>query len=281
MTKAHLASRAFLKIGGVDAESFLQNLITTDLSGLQPGETAPGALLSPQGKILFAFLIGRDGDGFCLESDSGSQDNLLKRLTLYRLRAKVELEPLPFDGVRLCWDEAAAEGLLDRRFLRAGKRLLRQPIHGHPALDEVAYRALRIACGIPEAAEDFALGDAFPHDVMMDLTGGLSFRKGCYVGQEVVSRMQHRATARRRIVQVFAEDRLPPPATALTASGKSIGTLGTVEGQSGLALVRIDKAGAAMAAGEPVLAGLTPVRLVLPEWSGLSFPTDAEAEDRA
>lgn len=281
MTKAHLTSRAFLKIGGVDAESFLQNLITTDLSGLQPGETAPGALLSPQGKILFAFLIGRDGDGFCLESDSGSQDNLLKRLTLYRLRAKVELEPLPFDGVRLCWDEEAAEGLLDRRFQRAGTRLLRQPTHGHSAQDEAAYRALRIACGIPEAAEDFVLGDAFPHDVMMDLTGGLSFRKGCYVGQEVVSRMQHRATARRRIVQVFAEDRLPPPGTALTASGRSIGTLGTVEGQSGLALVRIDKAGAAMAAGEPVLAGCTPVRLVLPEWTGLSFPADAEAEDRA
>ncbi len=280
MTKAHLASRAFLKIGGEDAESFLQNLITTDLSGLAPGETAPGALLTPQGKILFAFLIGREGSGFLLETDSESCDNLLKRLMMYRLRAKVELDVLPFDSVSVIWDEDG-EGLADRRFQRAGVRLLRQPVTGVTAENEAAYRSLRIGCSIPEAADDFALGDAFPHDVMMDLSGGLSFRKGCYVGQEVVSRMQHRATARRRVVQVFAEEALPPASTAITASGKSIGTLGTVEGQTGLALVRIDKAGAALAAGEPVLAGAVPVRLELPGWTGLSFPTDAAGEDSA
>jgi folate-binding Fe-S cluster repair protein YgfZ len=110
----------------------------------------------------------------------------------------------------------------------------------------------------------------------MDFNGGLSFRKGCYVGQEVVSRMQHRGTARRRVVTVSAATTLPETGTEITAGGKPVGALGSVEGGSGLAIVRIDRAGAAMAAGTPLLAGETPVSLVLPAWSGLVFPTSGD-----
>ncbi len=277
MTHAFLARRAFLDIGGADAESFLQNLITTDLNGLPEGDAAPGALLTPQGKILIFFLVSRQSTGFRLECESENRDNLLKRLTMYRLRAAVELKPVDADGTALCFD-GDGEGLRDIRFAKAGITLLRRAASGADE-NRQAYDSLRIAHGIAEAPEDFAPGDAFPHDVLMDLNGGLSFRKGCYVGQEVVSRMQHRATARRRIVQVSGVAVLPVTGTPLTAGGKSIGTLGTVIGNAGLAMVRIDKAGAAMAGDQPIFAGDMPVTLRLPGWSGLGFPAEPDGDD--
>ncbi|MBB4065589.1 CAF17-like 4Fe-4S cluster assembly/insertion protein YgfZ [Gellertiella hungarica] len=278
MTQAFLAGRGFLTIGGADAESFLQNLITTDLASLKEGEAAPGALLTPQGKILFHFLISREGDGFLLETDSASRDNLLKRLTMYRLRAAVDLAAAPFDSVTVSLD-GEGRGMVDRRFLKAGHTVRRLPGGTPDAASEAAYLRLRIAHGIAEAPADFALGDAFPHDILMDRDGGLHFRKGCYVGQEVVSRMQHRSTARRRVVSVRAEAPLPPGSTAITAAGKTIGSLGTVCGQDGLAIVRIDKAGEAMAAGAGILAGEVPVALSLPAWTGLSFPTETAGDE--
>ena len=111
---------------------------------------------------------------------------------------------------------------------------------------------------------------------MMDRNGGLNFKKGCYVGQEVVSRMQHRSTARRRLVTVTAEPALPPPGTTITVGGRDIGALRTVEGAAGLAVVRIDKAGEAMASGTPIMAGDAAVTLTLPAWSGLDFPATAD-----
>jgi folate-binding protein YgfZ len=138
---------------------------------------------------------------------------------------------------------------------------------------EDAYRALRVASGIVASGEDFALQDAFPHDVLLDRIDGLSFRKGCYVGQEVVSRMQHRGTARRRVTLVEADQDLPATGTEITAGGKPVGALGSVSDRSGLAIVRIDRVADAVANGVPLLAGEIPVRIILPAWSGLEFPS--------
>ncbi|MBB4573848.1 MULTISPECIES: YgfZ/GcvT domain-containing protein [Rhizobium] len=287
-----LKDRSLLSVGGADVQSFLQNLITTDITSLAPDEARPGALLTPQGKILFDFMIWQDGDGYTIETDADQRDGLMKRLTMYRLRAAVTLAPIAEEGISVCWGEDAdgsgdAEGVRDSRdvrdsrsvrdsrFAKAGITLTRRPgRHGDGA--EALYDALRIAHGIAISGSDFALQDAFPHDVLMDLNGGLSFKKGCYVGQEVVSRMQHRGTARRRVVTLSAATALPDTGTAITAAGKPVGTLGSVEGGSGLAIVRIDRAGAAMAEGTPLLAGETPVSLALPPWSGLVFPTSAD-----
>lgn len=277
MTHAFLAGRSFLLVGGADGESFLQNLITTDLPSLEPGEARPGALLTPQGKILFHFLISREGSGFRLETDTASRDALMRRLMMYRLRAAVDLAVAPEEGVTVRLDEPG-EGVLDYRFARAGLSLRRLP-GGSGEDRSAAYDALRIEAGIAEAPADFALGDAFPHDILMDKDGGLHFRKGCYVGQEVVSRMQHRSTARRRVVRVGAKGPLPASGTTLTTGGKPIGTLGTARDRQGLAIVRIDKAGAAMAAGDAILAGDVEVTLSLPAWSGLSFPSDATGDE--
>ncbi|EJC73297.1 folate-binding protein YgfZ [Rhizobium leguminosarum bv. trifolii WSM2012] len=280
MPAVFLKDRSLLSISGAEAQSFLQNLITTDIISLEADEARPGALLTPQGKILFDFMIWLEGDGYTIETDTDQRDGLLKRLTMYKLRAAVTLAPRTEEGVTVSWGEGAegvqdGQGVRDCRFVKAGVTLIRQP-GKHGDGEEALYDALRISHGIVTSGSDFALQDAFPHDVLMDINGGLSFRKGCYVGQEVVSRMQHRGTARRRVVTISAATALPESGTEITAAGKPVGTLGSVEGDHGLAIVRIDRAGAAMASATPLLAGETPVSLVLPAWSGLTFPTSAD-----
>jgi folate-binding protein YgfZ len=275
MPSVFLPHRALFRIGGADAESFLQNLITTDIVSMAPNEARPGALLTPQGKILFDFMIWRDGTNFIIETDRDQRDALVKRLTMYKLRAAVTLATIEADGVTVSWDDATADGAADSRFAKAGITLRRRGGE-HGADGALLYDALRAAHGIVTSGPDYALQDIFPHDALMDLNGGLSFKKGCYVGQEVVSRMQHRGTARRRVVTVTATGVLPAPGTEITAGGKPVGTLGTVSGQTGLAIVRIDRAGEAMAAGTVLMAGDTAVSLTLPAWTGLTFPAASD-----
>lgn len=275
MPSVFLKDRSLIHVGGADAESFLQNLITTDIVALGADEARPGALLTPQGKILFDFVIWRESDGFAIETETSQRDALMKRLTMYKLRAAVTLSVGAEDGVTVSWGDEIGDGARDSRFAKGDVALARQAGH-HGSDDATLYDALRIMNGIVTSGPDFALQDAFPHDVLMDFNGGLSFRKGCYVGQEVVSRMQHRGTARRRVVTVSAEAALPASGTEITAAGKPVGTLGSVDGGSGLAIVRIDRAGEAMASGTPLLAGETPVSLRLPAWSGLTFPSSSD-----
>ena len=276
MSSAFLPDRRLIRVSGTAATDFLQNLITADIESMPEGEARASALLTPQGKILFDFLIWRDDEGYAIETDDQQQDALLRRLTMYKLRAPITIAALPDEGVTVSWgDESSGNpAIVDGRFLKAGIRLERRPgRHGTGA--EADYHALRVVSGIVTSGDDYALQDIFPHDALLDLNGGLSFRKGCYVGQEVVSRMQHRGTARKRVVMVSANTALPPTGTELTVGGKPIGTLGSVSGTSGLAIVRIDRAGEALHAGMPILAGETVVTLALPAWSGLTFPVAA------
>lgn len=276
MPATTLENRAIIALTGEDAEDFLQSVITTDVPSIGAGEAYAGALLTPQGKIMFEFMIARTADGFVIETDAGSGDAFAKRLTLYRLRAKVTIAKLDAATVTVSWDAPPPpDAARDMRFAKAGVDVFRLPgASGDAPL--AAYAALRIINGISGGAEDGDATDYFPHDLMMDRNGGLNFRKGCYVGQEVVSRMQHRSTARRRLVTVTADAALPAAGTALSIGGREIGTLRTVEGTAGLAVVRIDKAGEALAAGTPILAGDRAVSLALPAWSGIDFPASAD-----
>ena len=275
MPSVTLSGRAFLRLSGKDAETFLQALITTNLPDLPEGEIRPGALLTPQGKILFDFLIRRDGtDALLIETTQDQRDTLLKRLTMYKLRAAVDLAVVGESDVTIAWDDVEADAPRDARFARPGRDVSRRP-GGGGSDDPALYDALRINAGIVESGRDYALSDAFPHDIILDLTGGLSFRKGCYVGQEVVSRMQHRGTARKRPVIVRSEAALPATGTDLLAGGKPVGTLGSVSGTLGLAIVRIDRAADAMQSGTPITADGVPVTLELPAWTGLAFPQEA------
>ncbi|TPJ49219.1 folate-binding protein YgfZ [Mesorhizobium sp. B2-7-1] len=292
MPFAQLKDRALISVSGPDAEHFLQNILTTDLDTLGPGQAKPGALLSPQGKILFDFLVSRAGDnGFQLECRADIADDFVRRLMLYRLRAKAEIAKQDHVLVTVAWGDDStasdfdsiavdAKALADTRFRDVAVRRS----YGGEAKDggnPNAWLALRIGNGMAESGSDYQLGDAFPHDVLLDETGGVGFKKGCYIGQEVVSRMQHRGTARRRVLIASADSPLPAAGTELTVAGRPVGALGSVGGRTGLAVARIDRVKAAVDTGEAIMAGEVPVTLAIPAWAKFSFPQDAASAEEA
>ncbi|TJV07331.1 MAG: folate-binding protein YgfZ [Mesorhizobium sp.] len=281
-----LKDRALISVSGPDAEHFLQNILTTDLDALGESEARPGALLTPQGKILFDFLISRAGENaFRLECRADISDDFVRRLMLYKLRAKVEIAKSEQALVSVAWgnesiaSQSDSTAVADRRF--DDESVTRSYAGAAQADDGAAWQAFRIAHGIAESGADYALGDAFPHDVLLDETGGVGFRKGCYVGQEVVSRMQHRGTARRRVLIVQSELPLPAAGTELTVEGRPVGALGSSAGTTGLAIARIDRVKAALDAGRPILAGDVPVTLIIPTWAKFSFPQETVGAEEA
>jgi folate-binding protein YgfZ len=252
-------------------------------------------LLTPQGKIMFDFLVSRAGaDAFLLECRADIADDFVRRLMLYRLRAKIEISKRNESVVFVSWDSDSGSPVPDSGTARydsaavrdirfpAGKSVFRSYGTGpQPTGMEADWNALRISCGIAESGADYTLGDAFPHDVLLDELGAIGFKKGCYVGQEVVSRMQHRGTARRRVLIVSADRPLPAAGTEIRANDRVLGTLGTVSGNAGIAIVRIDRVKEAVDASIPILAGDVPVRLSIPEWAKFTFPQDATGTEDA
>ena len=282
MPTAILQDRALISVSGPEAEHFLQTILTVDLDKLKTGEAKPGALLTPQGKILFDFLISRHGeDGFVIEIASSSAADFQRRLMMYKLRAKVEISKPEESVVALRWqdDSSASESdssgwLRDSRFTEPAQ-VWRHHGAAQATADEADWNAFRIGHGIAESGADFALGDAFPHDVLMDQTGGVGLRKGCYVGQEVVSRMHHRGTARRRVLLALGEGALPAAGADIVAGGKTVGTLGSSSGRHALALVRIDRVKDAMDAGTAITVDGVPLTLSIPPWASFGFPETA------
>lgn len=277
MPQAILAEQAHIRVGGPDAEHFLHNLLTTDIEGLPQGVAMPGALLTAQGKILFCFLVARKGEGFVFELALRDAAEFHKRLKFYRLRAKAEIaEPIPVK-VSITWGESAPPpaALKDGRFTAV--EVWRSPAAYATPDDGDAWTALRIVRGVAEPHLDFAYGDVFPHDVNLDQIGGVSFKKGCYVGQEVVSRMQHRGTARRRLMIASADGPMSP-GTEIMAGSKAAGVIGSVSAKAGMALVRLDRIKDALDAGEGITAGGDPVTLQFPQGVSYGWPaTSAEA----
>ncbi|GMA75512.1 aminomethyltransferase [Methylorubrum aminovorans] len=242
MPIALLPDRAVVAVSGPDALPFLQGILTCNVETLPEGEARLGALLTPQGKIQFDFLVSRAGDGFRLDVAAERVPDLVKRLGLYRLRAKVTIAADPTLGVAVAWAkdgslaETAAETVRvrDGRLPALGERLYFAEGAFSADATEADYHAHRIGLGVPEGGRDFALSDAFPHEALMDQLGGVDFKKGCYVGQEVVSRMQHRGTARTRILPiVYRDGPAPEPGTEVTAGARSLGTTGSAAGDRG------------------------------------------------
>ena len=305
LSYAHLSDRSLIRVGGAEAQHFLQNLVTADIDGMSENGASAGALLTPQGKILFDFLIYRQEDGYLLDAPSATAAELLKRLTFYRLRAKVELELLSADiGVIALWDDSEAPGsslddapngaldsamavVTDPRLHALGQRIA-GPVAditsklGGTSSDLAAYDHYRILQGVPEGLKDYDYSDIFPHDADLDQLGGVSFSKGCYVGQEVVSRMQHRGNARKRFVQIESSAALPEKGTDIVAGGKSLGSLGSSSSIGdravGLALLRLDKVAQAKDNGIPLQCGDAKILVKLPLWASFTLPEPSTAD---
>ena len=249
-----LDDRGVVRVAGAEAAHFLHNLVTNDVEGLEIGRSRFAALLTPQGKILFDFLIHRRGETeFLLDVAADKTAELAKRLALYRLRARIEISD---ESGRLAalvaleGDPPDPRAALGAR--RIGPRAEAPPVS---ASARAAYEARRVALGVPQGGVDFAYGDAFPHDVNMDLLNGVDFRKGCYVGQEVVSRMRHRGEIRRRVMRVAALDAPLETGAAVLDGDLPVGIVGTVAGGEALALLRVDRAQDAERGGRTLTAG--------------------------
>jgi folate-binding protein YgfZ len=227
-----------------------------------------------------------DGDGYLIDVAQDKAEELRTRLGFYRLRAQVEIEAEPSLRVVTAWGglpslPGGAIVYADPRLAELGFRILlpkgtEAGNLGCAPATEKDYAALRIRLGVPEGGQDYAFGDAYPHEALFDQLNGVDFTKGCYVGQEVVSRMEHRGTARKRIVPVEGEAPLPASGTAVEADGIAIGTLGSVNGTSALALIRLDRAEDAIAKGKLFTAGDVKITLRRPAFARFAVPS-AEA----
>jgi folate-binding protein YgfZ len=292
MKAALLADRTVIKVIGDDARKFLHGLVTADMLALTPGTARFCALLTPQGKIIADFFVAEappaDGGGFFLDVPRALGATLFDKLNLYKLRAKVLVEDLAeILGVLAVWDgvPAAKYGLsyADPRLPALGARSMIPPHRAADAAREIGaslvaaedYEAHRIALGVPRGGVDFAYGDAFPHEADMDQLGGVDFAKGCYVGQEVVSRIEHRGIARTRAVPIRYDGGAPENGVAITAGERQVGTMGSAARGRGIALLRLDRVAEAT---EPLAAGGVPIHLVKPDWARFSLPDIKAAE---
>ncbi|PVB63216.1 folate-binding protein YgfZ [Labrenzia sp. 011] len=285
-----LTDRALIRLSGSDTHHFLQNLVTADMEAVDRTGAGSAALLTPQGKIQFDFLIYKAADAYLLDVPAAAAADLLKRLTFYRLRAKVELEPLSAETGVFALGEGGSEmpdallTVTDPRLPALGRRSVAAASADLPAAQEglAAYDAHRISLGVPEGLKDYAYSDIFPHDADLDQLNGVSFRKGCFVGQEVVSRVQHRGTARKRFLPVESDGALPPMGASVTAGGKSVGTLGSsakVEGKTiALALLRLDKVAQAKENDIPLQCGDAVLQASLPDWATFDWPEPTTAD---
>jgi len=266
---AELPSHAVVALGGPDWRGFLQGLISQDVETLAPGEARFGGLLTPQGRLLFdLFVVGRD-DGCLIDCSADRRDGLIQRLSMYRLRAKVEIAASDLTVEALWRTPVAPPGWsADPRLPALGWRGI-----GATAPDEAirvpgaAYEAHRLALGIPGSA-DWAGEATYPIEADFDLLNGIDFKKGCFVGQETTSRMKRRGTVKSRMVPIAFEGAPPDHGAELLAGSLRAGVaLSGAEGAA-MALLRLDR----LEAGPLTMIDGRPWRPLWPGWlkAGLS-----------
>jgi folate-binding protein YgfZ len=274
MKAAMLPGRAVIALFGGGVREFLQGLVTNDVEDCAPRRALYAGLLTPQGKLLFDFLLADAGDGrILIDCAADRAADLIKRLGFYRLRAKVAISPAPELSVAAFWDGdmpeiGTAPVFPDPRLPRLGFRAIgaaAELARAVAAQEPGDYDVHRLSLGVPDSA-DIGSDRIFALDAGFEELHGVSFRKGCYVGQEVTARMKHRALARRRFFVVEADRAVPAPGTAIEAQAREAGTMATGKNGLGLALMRLDRAAEAEDAKVPFTAAGLPLRLTKPDW---------------
>lgn len=296
MKAALLPDRGVVKVVGEAARDFLHGLVTADVQQLTSGNARYAALLTPQGKIVADFIIApapdAGGGGFFLDLPLALAKPVVAKLNLYKLRARVMIEDLSDHlGVIAAWEGAGTttQGLsfADPRLPALGQRIILPPHLLAATLAQLGaveagpedYDAHRIALGVPQGGNDFQYGDAFPHEIDMDQLGGIDFAKGCYVGQEVVSRMEHRSTARTRAVAVRYSGLAPAQGATVMAGDRTIGIMGSAANGHGIAMLRLDRLGEALTRGDPLSVGGSAIATVKPAWAHFTVPGASEAAE--
>ena len=249
-------ARTILSVSGPEARALLQRVITADVERLEAGQCRPGALLTPQGKLAVDFLMMADGDTVWLDVPASAAEAFAKRLSMFKLRAKAEI--VINTDLAALWSEQPFEGSApDPRFGEGVHRGI-----GEEAGDAISLDALEIEHGIPAFGRDYNEAGVFPTDVNLDVYGGIGWKKGCFIGQEVVSRMKRRGTIRKRSLAVSFDSDAPPAGTPITAGTTTLGEITSAHGHHAIALIRLDKLDSASEAPQ---AADQPARIALPD----------------
>ncbi len=268
-------TRVPFRFSGPDAQKLLNDVLTGTFE-TDPAKPHWWALLSPQGKIQAEGLSGWVEDGFWLDVPVDVAEAFFKRMRLYKLRAKLEIADMSGTHAVGWTSEAPETGMAHRdpRGTALGWRVIAPKTRSVAWVeDDMAWHRARIDEGVTELGADYAADGHFPHDTGMDLLGGIDFEKGCYVGQEVVSRMKHRGTARRRPV-IVSGDGLAIGA-AVVAGGREAGTLGMVVDEKAIAILRLDR----IADPHATTVGDRSVSLALPNWADYAFGDSVSGAD--
>jgi folate-binding protein YgfZ len=286
-----LDDRGILAVSGPDRRPFLQGLVSNDVDKVSPTAARYAALLTAQGKYLHDFIMVEAGESILLDAEAARLGDLKRRLSMYRLRAKVSLDERPHLAVAAVFgaDTTAILGLpsdpgaarpfgsgvvlVDPRLASLGARAIlpRERARAELADADIAetgfdsYDRLRLSLGIPDGSRDLLLEKSILLESGFDELNGVDWQKGCYIGQELTARTKYRGLVKRRLMPVRIEGPPPPSGTVVTADGREIGEMRSSRDGLGLALLRIEPAreGKTLAAGE---ASLVPVR---PAWMRL------------
>lgn len=264
MLYSHLSDRTVIALSGEDRIPFLQGLITNDANLLTQDVALYAAMLSPQGKFLHDFFLIPNGEEILLDINKHRAADLIARLNIYKLRSKISIQPIECK-VSACWDAPAPPPLED---IIADPRLsaLGWRIYGDAKLPEASladYETHRITLGIPDGATDMHIDKSFLLEFAFENLHGVSFSKGCYVGQEVTARSKFRGQVRKQIYCVSSEKILPTLGATITSNGMPIGELRSTSGHHGIALLKIEELEKITA---PLMAGDVQINYHLPEW---------------
>jgi tRNA-modifying protein YgfZ len=257
---AALPDRAVLEIAGEDRVAFLQGLVSNDVAEAQPGHAVWAALLTPQGKWLADFFVFTDGDRLLLDCERGQAPATVQRLSRYRLRSKVALRAADELSVYVAWGGAPSVQAItapDPRLPEAGWRLL-SPVPLPTSALEIDWDRHRLALGLPDGSRDLEVEKTVLLEAGFDELHGVSWTKGCYMGQELTARTKYRGLVKRRLIPVAIEGPLPAPGTPVTRNGAEVGTMRSGLDQTGLAVLRLDSLDGALRCGAATLAPRMP-----------------------
>jgi tRNA-modifying protein YgfZ len=290
-----LADRGVLALRGADVRPFLQGLISNDIERIRPDQASYAALLTPQGKFLFDFFIVQHGDELLLETELARVPDLQRRLMMYRLRSKVEIDvsagfavvALIGEGVAEMLDLPARPGacralehglaFVDPRLVRMGVRALLPAQNAASALAQLqldeapraAYERLRLSLGMPDGSRDLIVEKATLLESGFEELNGVDFGKGCFVGQELTARMKFRGLVRKRLLPVSFDGAAPAPGTIIRLGEREAGEMRSSSDGHGLALLRLEHVAKAKESGVPLIAGGTEIVPVPPDWAKL------------
>jgi len=258
---ARLNSRALIRVSGPDARPFLNNLLTQEVETLEPGQLRFGALLSPPGRLLFDLFIQGEADGVVLDVAADRREALMQRLSMYRLRAKVEIAAVE-DGVFVAWgDGALADGfVVDPRLAALGGRRYGEVDAVNAG--EADWQAYRLGLGVPDPTGDALIDKTYPIEANFDLLHGIDFNKGCFIGQETTSRMKRRGAIKNRMLGFVIEGDAPPQGAEVLLNGdRRAGEVMSADAGSGrgIALMRLDRLEGALTVDGVAIRVETPV----------------------